>query len=106
MNEDVVISGITLRFETEYESFPSFMKESADPIYKGILSVCQNLEKVDKVALIVQANIDGTEFDSTLEYTKDNISILKDVINPFYEGIEEYETCEKIMKLYSTLTNN
>lgn len=102
----VEISGLTLQFSQEYDSFDTFVQKTTDPIYRAIIDTFNDLRRNGKSTLTVQAYIDGTKFDTVFEYTKNDAYILKDLINPFFEGIEDYETCRKIMDLYSELTQN
>jgi hypothetical protein len=106
MNEEYVISGLTLQFTQEYDNFATFVQKTTDPIYRAIIDTFNDLRKIEKSTLTVQAIVDGTQFDTIFEYTKDDANILKDLINPFFEEMEDYETCKRIMDLYSELTQN
>jgi hypothetical protein len=115
MKEKYIISGsslengvstgeLTLEFAQKYEDFPSFVEKTTDPIYRAIIDAFNDVKIIGKMRLRVQAYVDNTKFDTVFEYTKDDAYILKEVINPYFEGKEDYETCKKIMELYFELT--
>lgn len=103
MEINFVKSGLTLSFKDHFSDYKSFMDASRDPIYRTILNAFEELKKMESVAINVMAHVDDTEFESELGFTKSNLDILTDVINPYFEEIEEYETCAKVMKLLSEL---
>jgi len=103
MNKDFIVSGHTVKFDVNYNDFQTFLDETRDPVYRIILSAFEDLKKDEKVKVNVLADIEGNQFKSELEYTKSNLDILTDVINPYFERVEDYETCAKIMKLHSEL---
>lgn len=103
MNEEYVISGLTLEFKEEYDDFPAFVRETTDPIYRALIDAFNELHQTGKTNITVRAHVDTTFFETVFEYTKSDAYILKDVINPFYEEREDYEMCTKIMKIYSEL---
>ena len=106
MGIDFVRSGLTISFKDQFGDYGTFMEASKDPIYRVILIAFEELKTGSSVSVNVSASVDNTEFESKLEFTKSNIDILTDVINPYFEEIEEYETCAMVMKLFSELQNN
>ncbi|HUU87929.1 MAG TPA: hypothetical protein VMX17_09260 [Candidatus Glassbacteria bacterium] len=105
MEKNLTASGLTLNFDTIYDDYETFMNESRDPIYRTILKAFEKLKDREKVSVNVFANVEMTEFESELEFTKSNLDILTDVINPYFEEREEYELCAKVMKILSELKN-
>jgi hypothetical protein len=103
MNEKLITSGLTLKFETIYDDYGTFMEETRDPIYRTILKAFKKLKDREKVSVNVFALVEKLEFESELEFTKENLNILTDVINPYFESLEEYEICAEIIKIHSEL---
>jgi len=106
MEIDFVKSGLTITFKNKFRDYGTFMDASRDPIYRTILAAFKELKEKDKVSINVTANVDSTEFESKLEFTKLNLDILTDVINPYFEEMEDYESCAKVMQVLSELQNN
>jgi len=106
MEINFVKSGLTISFTDHFTDYGTFMEVSRDPIYRTILSAFKELKKKEKVAINVSAHVDNTEFESELEFTKLNLDILTDVVNPYFEEIEDYEMCAKVMEVLSELQNN
>lgn len=106
MKINFVKSGLTISFSDHFTDYGTFMEASRDPIYRTILSAFKELKGKEKVAVNVSAQVDNTEFESELEFTKLNLDILTDVVNPYFEEIEDYETCAKVMEVLSELQNN
>lgn len=98
-----IASGSTVIIETIYDDYETFMNETRDPIYYTILKSFNDLKNNDRVVVNVKANVENTEFESNLEFTKDNLNVLLDVIVPFFESEEKYELCAEAMKLHSEL---
>ena len=103
MEVDFVKSGLTITFKNKFNDYGTFMEASRDPIYRTILSAFKELKEKEKVAVSITANVDSTEFESEIEFTKLNLDILRDVVNPYFEEIEDYETCNKVIQLLSDL---
>jgi len=106
MKINFVKSGLTLSFTDHFTDYKTFMDASRDPIYRVILSAFTELNEKERVSVSVTAQVDNTEFESELEFTKLNLDILTDVVNPYFEEIEDYETCAKVMQVLSELQNN
>jgi len=97
------ISGNTINISTVYDDYETFMNETKDPIYHTILNAFKELKEKDKVTVNVKAHVEGVEFESNLEFAKENAAILVDIIKPHFENKEEYETCAEVLKVYSEL---
>jgi len=103
MDKNFEISGLTLKFNTHYDDYGTFMEETRDPIYRTILLAFKELKEKDDAVVNVIASVGETDFESNLEFTKARLEILTDVINPYFEKLEEYETCAEVMKVFSEL---
>jgi hypothetical protein len=95
-----------LLIEKNYDDFPSFYKESKDIIYRKIIDTFESAKASGKETqiLIVTARIENQPFDTDFPIIKSDPGLLMRII-PYFESIEDYETCGKIMKLYSELAN-
>ena len=103
MGVEVSRSGLTLSFKDTYADYGTFMEASRDSINRTILRAFNELKEKDTVKINVLAIVENTEFESELEFTKSNLDILTDVVNPYFEEIEEYEKCTEVMKILSEL---
>jgi hypothetical protein len=98
-----IMSGSTVVIETIYDDYATFMDETRDPIYQTILKSFNDLKETERIIVNVKANVENTQFESNLEFTKANIDVLVDVLIPFFESEEKYELCAEAMKLHSEL---
>lgn len=100
-NKDV----IPLVIDREYSDFKQFYISEKRTIYMKIIDAFQQLinENVEKKELLVLAKVEGHVFDTTFIIDKESKKILKDVVSPYFETLEEYETCSRINKVYSEL---
>ena len=105
MDNDFTLSGLTINFKSTYDDYKTFMDETRDPIYRTILTAFKELKEKDRVVVNVFAKVEKTEFESNLEFTKSNLDILTDVINPYFESIEDYESCSEVMTILSELVS-
>ncbi len=94
------------KIEKKYIAFPEFYDENKSEIYKNIISLFDNFknDEVEMVVLKLSAPIMGMDWEVELKYKKEEIIVLKRDLLPFYEKIEDYETCEKLEKLYNELS--
>jgi len=106
MNEDTAQFKTILRFPTTYDDYESFINDTRGTIYRAMLSVYGDLDGREKGSVDVHANIAETEFTSELKCGFGNLDRLINIINPYFEGIEDYETCAEVMRVYSKLKNN
>lgn len=92
-----------LRIEQEFSSFPDFLDYSRDKIYRKILAAFDDLYKtgLKEKKLLIHARVDGTDFDTCFNISREDPELYKDVIIKYFAEIEEYETCGKILKMYS-----
>lgn len=89
----------------EYDDFPTFYKNSKDVIYRKIIETYEKtkIPGQEMMTLIVSGTIDDHYFDTDFPIKKTDLSLLTDVVNPYFESIEDYETCGKIMELCKEL---
>lgn len=93
---------IKFMIDEDYPNFKNFYKNSKEIIYRKIVDVFINMKSPeDEILLTVYARIDGCEFDTDFIISKSKSDWMKKVINPFFEEIEDYETCGKIFKFCS-----
>jgi hypothetical protein len=104
MNKEKIVSiRSTINFDEEYDDFTSFLNDAKDTIYRATYKAFNDLRLgIETVQIVVQAHVDETDFESVLEYTESDADVLKDVIIPYFEQKEDYETCSKILAIYST----
>ena len=103
MNLKFERNGLEISFKDHFDDYKTFMDTTRDPIYRTILSAFKTLNVQEKASIVVKAKVLDTEFESELEFSKEQIDILIDVINPYFEEIEDYETCAEIMTLIESL---
>jgi hypothetical protein len=101
-------SGVALKklnIKGKYNEFSDFYDVNKVVIYKNILKLFtqfKNKEK-DTLVLTISAKIKGLDWETDLKFTRDEINVLKRDIMPYFEQIEDYETCGEICKLHKTL---
>ena len=97
---------ITLEIEKNYSDFKSFYKETKEIVYRKLVDAYEDVVKSDDIILTVIGHIDGRPFETDFDNFKSNIELLKTVINPFFEEIEDYEVCSRIVKICQNLEKN
>ena len=95
---------IKFRIKTVYPDFATYYANCKEPIYRKMLEVFQTLltSESTRTRLVTIGNINNVEFDASYFFEKSNPGLLIDVINPFFESIEDYETCENVMSTYNS----
>lgn len=106
MELKVSFGTIPMLIEADYSSFEDFYKNEKHNIYSKILDVFDEIlkENIKESKLLVVARIDGVIFDTDFKITKDNKDLLIKTVMPYFEEIEEYETCQRIKELLSCLS--
>jgi len=100
---DTIIKNLTI--EGNYNGFPDFYEKNKKPIYENIINLFGVLKSKEKeyATLIITTKITDIDWDTDLTFTlKQSFLLLKDIL-PFFEEIEEYETCDKIQSLYNEI---
>lgn len=91
---------VTLLIDIDYPDFRSFYKNSKDIIYRKITDLFLELKSPDdEILLTVSARVDGCDFNSDFLISKTKEEWLKSGVKKYFEEIEDYETCNKIMKV-------
>lgn len=99
------VSNISLIIKTNYPDFKSFYKDSQELIYRKVLYAFEELKKTKKdKKLVVTSEINDHVFDTDFDINIESVNMLMNTIIPFFEKIEDYETCSKIVELYSDLS--
>jgi hypothetical protein len=95
-----------LSFEGEYSDFTDFYSENKSEIYKSIIELFSEFKNTKKKSLNLQisANIRGLDWDSEFNFKRDETFILTRDVIPYFEQIEDYETCSEIISLNKDLT--
>lgn len=85
-----------------YSDFDSFMDANREKIYRGIIEIFNELKFSKKKSLSMElfANISGFNWDSEFSFTEDDAIVLTRDLIPYFQDIEDYETCTEIMKIY------
>jgi hypothetical protein len=96
-----------LSFEGKYNDFTDFYNENKTEIYKSIIELFSEFKQNKKKSLNLQisAKIKGLDWDTEFNFKRDETIILTRDVMPYFENIEDYETCSKIFSLNKDLTN-
>jgi hypothetical protein len=97
---------IKLEIKDNYNDFTEFYDANKGTIYKSILDVFEELKTSRKktLSLLVVSEIGGLEWDTEFNFSKSQNKILVRDVMPYFEQIEDYETCSKIKNLHFDLT--
>lgn len=87
-------------------TLPIFMMKTKESFTNRYSMFLKNLEpqKKKKLTLFVSAKIRGLEWDTEFNFHKEESVVLKRDLMPYFEEIEDYETCNEINNLYKELT--
>jgi hypothetical protein len=91
--------------EFNRNGFDLFMDANRTVLYKNILNLFKGLRTTRKktLKLVVISKIIEFEWKTTYSYgKKDSITLVRDML-PYFESIEDYETCMEIVKVYNEL---
>jgi hypothetical protein len=99
------VTMVKLDIEGKYIDFTDFYGVNKIIIYNNIINLFEDFKDKKKKLLVLElsANIQNIEWKTELEFSRKEIHILKRDILPFFEEIEDYETCEKVRKLCETI---
>jgi hypothetical protein len=90
-----------------YEDFPNFFNSNKEKIYLEIVDIFREF-KISKrkcMSFNLSTTIGGMRWDTTFKFYKEESIILKRDILPYFESIEDYESCEIINNIHKDLTN-
>lgn len=95
-----------LIIQGKYEEFKDFYDYNKELIYKSIIDVFKGFKNSNKrvLKLYVSAKIKDLEWDTEFKFNRKETIILKRDLMPYFENIEDYETCSEIISLYNYLT--
>jgi len=115
MNEYNLV--IEPKSEEYYYDFREYLEGSKENIYRKLLTVIEEFMlsgqeemklivvlKVEKLALKVEKlalNVEKHDYESGIVITKENAIFFMEEFSEYFEEIEDYETCGKILKLFS-----
>lgn len=90
-----------LKYTKKYNSFEHFYSEAKPEIYKAIVDVFDEFNKTNKeyITISLSAAISTVNWDTEFTFTKDQYFVMKRDILPYFEENEDYEMCDRIMKL-------
>ena len=93
--------------EFHRDGFYLFMDANRTVLYKNILNLFKGLKTTRKKTLkmVVVSKIIEFEWETTYKYGKsDRETLVRDML-PYFERIEDYETCIDVMNVYKDLSN-
>lgn len=95
----------TLEYDGDYDSFESFYNENKSEIYESIVSMFEEFKTTPKNILTInmKSTINGIFWNSDISFDKSQFFILKRDILPYFEEVEEYEICNRILKTHNEL---
>jgi hypothetical protein len=95
-----------LFIEGRYKDFNDFYDENKPIIYKSIIEIFLEFKKTKKntLTLNLSAKIKGMDWDTEFTFKRDETIVLKRDVLPYFEDIEDYESCAEIINLYKDLT--
>lgn len=95
-----------LNIKGKYNEFSDFYDVNKVVIYKNILKLFKELKNKEKNTLIltISAKIKGLDWETDLRFQREELIVLKRDIMPYFEQIEDYETCGEICELYTKLS--
>jgi hypothetical protein len=94
-------------FEETYTSFKDFYSDNNEIIYQGIIELFQEFvnTKKKKLTLFIRGQINEIVWDTEFNFTREESFILTRDLLPYFESVEDYETCLSIKKTYESLNN-
>lgn len=94
-----------LKLKGEYLEFHDFYSVNKIVIYKNIVTLFQKFKDSTKHELVLKlsANIKGVEWDTELRFKREELNVLMKDVMPYFEEVEDYETCMDIKTLYKEL---
>jgi hypothetical protein len=94
-----------LNIKGKYSEFTDFYNINKVTIYKNIIDLFDNLKdrEKNKLILVLSAKIMDLEWETELKFNRQEIIVLIRDLIPYFESIEDYETCGKILSLYNEI---
>lgn len=90
----------------KFKSYTQFHNENKEKIYKSVIELFKEFQNTrsKNLTLVVGAKIENVEWSTELTFNKNEFYVLKKDIMPYFEKIEDYETCSEIINLMKSLT--
>lgn len=97
---------ITLHIDGEYDGWKDFYEPNKEMIYKSIISIYEEFKNTRKktLSLRLTTQFKHADWDTDIEFQRDETIVLKRDILPFFEDSEDYEICSKVINLHKELT--
>lgn len=94
-------------FNETYESFKDFYSNNNEIIYQGIIELFQEFINTKKknLTLFVRGQINEIVWDTEFNFTREESYILTRDLLPYFENIEDFETCLLIKNTFESLNN-
>lgn len=95
-----------LLFEENYNDFTDFYDANKHIIYFEIVESFFEFQKksTKTISLIVLAKIQNMDWNTEIKFDRKNIKVLNNEILKYFESIDDFESCQKIIELYNVLT--
>jgi hypothetical protein len=96
-----------LSIKGKYSGFTDFYDINKVKIYKNIINLFGNLKNKDKnnLILVLSAKIMDVDWETELKFSRQEIIVLIRDLIPYFESVEDYETCGEIHNLYLELSS-
>lgn len=99
------VSTKKLKFTKKYNDFIDFYGENKVTIYQNIIKLFKTFKNTQKtnLELNISVKIKDLDFETKLEFSRNDVNMLISDLLPYFENIEEYEICDEIKSLYNDL---
>jgi hypothetical protein len=96
-----------LNIKGKYSGFTDFYDINKVKIYKNIINLFGNLKNKEKnnLILVLSAKIMDLDWETELKFNRQEIIVLIRDLIPYFESVEDYETCGEIHNLYLELSS-
>jgi len=96
-----------LSIKGKYSGFTDFYDINKVKIYKNIINLFGSLKNKDKnnLILVLSAKIMDLDWETELKFSRQEIIVLIRDLIPYFESVEDYETCGEIHNLYLELSS-
>jgi hypothetical protein len=96
-----------LSIKGKYSGFTDFYDINKVKIYKNIINLFGNLKNKEKnnLILVLSAKIMDLDWETELKFSRQEIIVLIRDLIPYFESVEDYETCGEIHNLYLELSS-
>lgn len=97
-----------LEYHGDYDSFEVFYNDNKSEIYESIVAIFESFKTSPKNVLTIniRTTINGMFWDTDISFTRDQYFVLKRDILPYFEEEEDYEICDRIMKVHNELVSS